>query len=387
MKLFLCTIYALLSTVSTIIMILVLFFSQQKDHIIYKKDILFLNQEKNNILQYKDHYHSVNTDIIITGNFKFDFFLLTVIFMALFVLYFYIFSQDIIQYGKEIYRGIERVKAGDFETKIQNIKEDELGVIAQSVNDIGDKFQQLMEKERMAEKTKKDLITSVAHDIRTPLTSVIGYLDLLKKNDLDEETRKKYHSIVYDKAKRLQMLVGDLFDYIRYDKDGFVLKKQDIELNQFIEQILDEFYPSFQKSDLEYRVELEKACIPVYADGELLFRAFGNLVSNAIRYGADGKLISVHVEKKDDNAIVAIKNFGNIIPKKELNKIFDKFYRVEQSRSIVTGGTGLGLAITKNIISLHGGTIQVKSDEYGTVFEVSLPVYHQKGEEYEEKEI
>lgn len=382
-KLILCTIYALCSTVGTILAILLIFFIQQGDHIIYKKDILFLKPEKNNILQYKDYYHSMNADIVITGNFKFDFFLLNLIFIILFILYFYIFSQRIVQYGKEIYKGIERVKLGDFETKIQVIKEDEFGELAHSVNAIGDKFQQLMEKERMAEKTKRDLITSVAHDIRTPLTSVIGYLELLKQNDLTEETRRKYHSIVYHKAKRLQTLVGDLFDYIRYDKDGFTLNKQNIELNQFMEQILDEFYPSFQKNNLEYKVELEQEPIPVYADGELLFRAFGNLVSNAIRYGADGKLVCVKTERQDEVAIVSIKNFGNIIPKKELDKIFYKFYRVEQSRSTVTGGTGLGLAITKNIISLHNGKIQVQSDEYGTIFQVTLPIYDKEGVVYE----
>lgn len=351
---------------------------QQGDHIIPKNDMLSLSSNKNNILQYKDYYHSFNIDIIVTGDFRYDFFLLISVFIILFLIYFYLFSLHIAHYGEEIYKGIERVKRGDFETKIQVIQENELGKLANSINEIGDKFKQLIEKERMAEKTKRDLITSVAHDIRTPLTSVIGYLELLKQSDLDDVTRQKYHSIVYDKAKRLQTLVGDLFDYIRYDKDGFVLQKQRIELNQFMEQILDEFYPSFQKNNLEYKVKLEQEEVSIYADGELLFRAFGNLMSNAIRYGADGKLVCITIEKTDSVAMVSIKNFGNIIPKQELDKIFYKFYRVEQSRSTVTGGTGLGLAITKNIISLHNGTIQVQSDEYGTIFQVSFPIYDQK---------
>lgn len=378
MKLFLCSVYALCSTIGTIFVILFIFFMQQGEHIIPKNDMLSLSSNKNNILQYKDYYHSFNTDIIVTGDFRYDFFLLISVFIILFLIYFYLFSLHIAHYGEEIYKGIERVKRGDFETKIQVIQENELGKLANSINEIGDKFKQLIEKERMAEKTKRDLITSVAHDIRTPLTSVIGYLELLKQSDLDDVTRQKYHSIVYDKAKRLQTLVGDLFDYIRYDKDGFVPQKQRIELNQFMEQILDEFYPSFQKNNLKYKVELEQEEVPIYADGELLFRAFGNLMSNAIRYGADGKLVCIKLEKKDNIVIVSVKNFGNIIPKQELDKIFYKFYRVEQSRSTVTGGTGLGLAITKNIVSLHNGTIQVQSDEYGTIFQVSFPIYNQK---------
>lgn len=378
MTLLMCIFYSLCSTIVTIIAVLLLFFSMQKEHIIKKNNLLLDIVNKNNTIQYKDYYHTLNTDIVLTGDFGLDFLIVTLIFLFLFFLYFLIFSQSIVSYGTEIYKGIERIKTGDFETKISIIKENVLGELAQVVNDIGDEIQELMEKERETEKTKRELITSVAHDIRTPLTSVIGYLELLKQQDLKIETREKYHCIVYDKAKRLQTLVGDLFDYIRYDKDSFVVSKRDIELNQFIEQMLDEFYPSFQQKDLECKVELSKEPIPLYADGELLYRAFGNLMSNAIRYGSDGKLILVKTEVKEKMAIVSITNFGNIIPKMELDKIFHKFYRVEQSRSTATGGTGLGLAITKNIISLHSGTIQVKSDQFGTSFQVCLPLVERK---------
>ena len=248
-------------------------------------------------------------------------------------------------------------------------------MMADSINEMRITIKDLMEKERMAEKTKNDLITNVAHDLRTPLTSIIGYLELLRKNEeLESDTRKRYIQIVYDKSKRLQNLVVDLFDYTRYVKTGVQANKNKLELNHFIEQLVEEFYPNFQDNHLECDMKIWENNIYLLADGELLSRAFGNLLANAIQYGSDGKLVIVKTEVVGEKAKVSIVNFGQIIPKNELNKIFEKFYRVEASRSMSTGGTGLGLAITKNIIVLHQGKIRVQSDENGTVFEVYLPI-------------
>ena len=317
----------------------------------------------------------------ITGTIWGDLLILTGFSAILFTAYFILASHNMVNYLREIQTGIERIKDGDFDTNIRVINEDELSLMASSINEMRWTVKELMEKERMAEKTKNDLITNVAHDLRTPLTSIIGYLELLKKDDnLPIETRRKYLGVVYDKAKRLQGLVVDLFDYTRYVKDGVSVRKGTLELNRFLEQLLEEFYPSFQEEQLECTVHLSKEDIYLQADGELLVRAFGNLIANAIKYGSDGKLVIVETKVAEDWAIVSITNFGQIIPKQELNKIFEKFYRVEASRSLNTGGTGLGLAITKNIISMHQGTIAVKSDENGTVFEVCLPMKEKEEE-------
>ena len=293
----------------------------------------------------------------------------------LFTAYFILVSHNMVNYLREIQVGIEQIKDGDFDTDIRIVNEDELSRMAKSLNEMRSNIKELIEKERIVEKTKNDLVTNVAHDLRTPLTSILGYLELLKREEhLDLSTRKKYLNIVYDKAKRLQNLVVDLFDYTRYVKDGVSIRKGNLELNRFVEQVLEEFYPSFQDANLECEAILWKQDIRLMADGELLARAFGNLVSNAIQYGADGKLVIVKTEVIGQEALISITNFGQIIPKQELPKIFEKFYRVEASRSMSTGGTGLGLAITKNIISLHQGTIHVRSDENGTVFEIRLPM-------------
>lgn len=311
----------------------------------------------------------------LTGNLIFDIIIIIGFSTILFIVYFILVSHNMVSYLREIHRGIERIKDGDFDTNIRVIHEDELSIMAQSINEMRYTIKELIEKERRIEKAKNDLITNVAHDLRTPLTSIIGYLELLRKEEeIPEDTRRKYLRVVYDKAKRLQNLVVDLFDYTRYVKDGVTLQKDTLELNRFLEQLIDEFYPNFQDAKLECNIHLVKEDILLWADGELLARAFGNLISNAIKYGADGKLVIIETKVVEQWAVVSITNFGQIIPKQDLNKIFKKFYRVESSRSISTGGTGLGLAITKNIISLHHGKITVKSDENGTVFEVSMPM-------------
>jgi signal transduction histidine kinase len=219
------------------------------------------------------------------------------------------------------------------------------------------------------------LITNVAHDLRTPLTSILGYLDLLTQGDfLTEEQKQKYLGIVSSKAKQLETLVKDLFDYTRYDRNKVKIKKEILDLNLFVPQLVDEFYPSFMDHQLECRTAFYEGALNIEGNGELLARAIGNLISNAIKYGADGKLVEVHTGLKDKKAFVAIVNYGKIIPAKDLDKIFDKFYRVENSRSLKTGGTGLGLAIAKNIINLHEGNIWATSDESGTRFQIELPV-------------
>ena len=232
-----------------------------------------------------------------------------------------------------------------------------------------------MESQKAVEKTKDELITNVAHDLRTPLTSILGYLDLLTQGDfLTEEQKQKYLGIVSSKAKQLETLVKDLFDYTRYDKNKVKIKKEILDLNLFVPQLVDEFYPSFMDHKLECRTDFYEGALNIEGNGELLARAIGNLISNAIKYGVDGKLVEVHTGLKDKMAFVAIVNYGKIIPAEDLDKIFDKFYRVENSRSLKTGGTGLGLAIAKNIVNLHEGEIWATSDESGTRFQIELPV-------------
>lgn len=292
----------------------------------------------------------------------------------IFLFYFLILTNNMISYMREVIVGVKRMGDGDLESKIKVKGRDEIGQIAYALNEMQVKLKINQETKQQAEQTKDELITNVAHDLRTPLTSIIGYLDLVRRdNILTPEQQKKYIGIAYDKSKTLERLIESLFDYTRYDKQKVKTKPKKIDFCQFIMQISEEFYPVFTEKQVECKMELPDSPIYVNVDGELMARAVGNLISNAVKYGADGKLIKMKVETIDEHkAKFSIINYGRVIPEKDLDQIFDKFYRVEQSRSTKTGGTGLGLAIAKNIVKLHDGEIKAKSDINGTVFEILL---------------
>lgn len=293
--------------------------------------------------------------------------------VVLFTVFFLLLTKKFGIYLEEIADGITEISAGNFDAKIDIKHNDEFSHIALRINKMSDDIKQLIEDNRKNEYTKNELITSVAHDLRTPLTSIIGYLDLVSKNDkLTEDGKKRYIEIAYNKSKRLEKLIEDLFAYTKFSFGEVVMEKSEIDMIKFINQLVDEFYPSFQESDLEYDFTANTASAFVIADGNLLARAFANLISNAIKYGKDGKCVKLKLLKESSKIIVSVINYGKVIPEKDLVNVFNRFYRVEGSRSSETGGTGLGLAIAKSIIEMHGGTIVVRSDFEGTVFEVVL---------------
>ncbi len=304
-----------------------------------------------------------------------DIWVIAIFTILLLVIYFILISHNFVMYVREIINGVERMKSGDLMEEIPVRGEDEFSEIAGSINEMRQNLYETLESRKTAEQTKDELITNVAHDLRTPLTSILGYLDLLTQGDfLTEEQKQKYLGIVSSKAKQLETLVKDLFDYTRYDRNKVKIKKEILDLNVFVPQLVDEFYPSFIDHQLECQTDFYEGALNIEGNGELLARAIGNLLSNAVKYGADGKLVEVQTGLAENRAFVAIVNYGKIIPAKDLDKIFDKFYRVEGSRSLKTGGTGLGLAIAKNIVNLHDGVIWATSDESGTRFQIELPV-------------
>lgn len=233
-----------------------------------------------------------------------------------------------------------------------------------------------MDKEREAERTKNELITNVAHDLRTPLTSIIGYLEILssKSSPLPPEMQKKYIDIAYSKSKRLEKLIEDLFGFTKLNYGKISMQVAEVDIIKLLGQLLEESYPNFSNKGLSYELQSNVSAKIISADGNLLARLFDNLINNAIKYGAEGKRVLVKVHASKEMVQVSVTNYGYVIPPEELPLIFDKFYRVEQSRSTHTGGTGLGLAIVKNIVDMHGGDITVKSDLNGTVFTVTLKV-------------
>ena len=293
--------------------------------------------------------------------------------IAIFSFTFLVLQRKSLKYIGKIANAVQNISEGDLNTEIEVLGDDEFSMIAANLNRMEEEIRELMDKEREAERTKNELITNVAHDLRTPLTSIIGYLELLSKGiPLPKEMEQKYIEIVYTKAKRLEKLIEDLFGFTKVGKVSMDVGTVDIV--KLLGQLLEEFYPSFAEKELIYELVSNVPAKTITADGNLLARLFDNLINNAIKYGADGKKVLVNIFAEEEIVTISVTNYGFVIPADELPLIFNKFYRVEQSRSTQTGGTGLGLAIAKNIVDMHGGTISVASDLNGTVFTVKLQV-------------
>lgn len=295
--------------------------------------------------------------------------------IVIFSITFLLLQEKSIAYISRISDAMSNISEGDLNTSVEVVGDDEFASMAENLNKMVEDLRNLMDKEREAERSKNELITNVAHDLRTPLTSIIGYLELLSgKVEMPPEMQRKYIDIAYSKAKRLEKLIEDLFGFTKLNYGKISMHMAKVDIIKLLSQLLEESYPSFADKNLSYELQSNVPAKVITADGNLLARLFDNLINNAIKYGADGKRVIVKVHADDGTVRVSVTNYGYVIPADELPQVFDKFYRVEQSRSTHTGGTGLGLAIVKNIVDMHGGTINVKSDLNGTVFTVTLRV-------------
>ena len=337
---------------------------------------VFLVTNVSLIATYMDNAGIDNFFISILVSFDVVVILMYVLFgILVFTVTFMILQEKSLRYITKISDAMQNISEGDLNVTVEVEGDDEFSSMAANLNKMVEDLKELMDKERESERTKNELITNVAHDLRTPLTSIIGYLELLSGDvKLEPEIQKKYINIAYVKTKRLEKLIEDLFGFTKMNYGKLSMHVGQVDVVKLLSQLLEEFYPSFVDKTLSYELQSNVPVKVITADGNLLARLFDNLINNAIKYGADGKRIMVKLHADDEIVTVSVINYGYVIPADELPLIFNKFYRVEQSRSTNTGGTGLGLAISKNIVDMHGGTITVTSDLSGTVFTVKLKV-------------
>ncbi|MBW6410978.1 sensor histidine kinase [Clostridium weizhouense] len=269
----------------------------------------------------------------------------------------------------------ETMSNGDLDRIIEIESEGDMKKLAENINNISRQLKDITVAERNAQKTKNDLITNVSHDLRTPLTSIIGYLELIDNDKYKDEVELRYYvNIVYEKSKSLNLLINELFQLTKMQNNTINLDKTDINLVELLGQVVACFECQFNSADMQSRIKFSKDKLIINADAGKLVRAFENLLSNSIKYGKDGYYVDVITKIEKNMAVVQVINYGQSISSIDLPYIFDRFYRVEKSRNSSIGGSGLGLAITKNIIELHNGTIQAYSDDNRTIFEVKLPV-------------
>lgn len=264
---------------------------------------------------------------------------------------------------------------GHFDHRIPFVVKTDLQKVIDSINALVDSTVASMEEERQIEQSKDDLITNVSHDIRTPLTSIIGYLGLLKSSELNED-QTKYIQIAYDKALQMKALAEDLFEYTTLrSSTNNKLVLAPLHVNSMLEQVAAGFELEAEKKNITFNVITRPRDLVIDADAKMIVRMVNNLISNALKYGHGATEINLIANRVNNKFVeLRVENNGEQIPKKSLQKIFDRFYRVESSRNLKTGGTGLGLAITKSIVDLHGGTIKCQSTAELTSFIIQLPL-------------
>ncbi|MDD9324051.1 HAMP domain-containing histidine kinase [Pediococcus acidilactici] len=247
--------------------------------------------------------------------------------------------------------------------------------VVDSVNSLVDSVISSMEEERALKQSKDDLITNVSHDLRTPLTSIIGYLRLIEDHQYQStDDILKYTHTAYLKSVQMKSLVEDLFEYTKVSQSNPKLNYNKIHVDSMLQQLA----ASFELEAKQKGFVITSTCVPedleMMGDAEKIGRVFNNLITNALKYGAGGKHIYLNAHQINDTVIFEVANDGQKVPAQALGKLFDRFYRVEESRSKATGGTGLGLAIAQSIVEMHNGTIEAHSNDKRTSFIIQLPL-------------
>lgn len=304
-------------------------------------------------------------------------FFIIVGFLLLFAVFYYVALSKMMKYVDQIGDGIENILSESTEP-IHLITE--LKPIEIRLNEIKANLKRKEIEAEEGEKKKNDLVLFLAHDLKTPLTSIVAYLSMLDTHeDMPREDREKYTHIALEKSIRLGELINEFFDITRYNLQKIELEAIEINLSFMLEQLADELYGVLQEKSLSCEVQVEENLV-VYGDPDKLARVFDNILRNAIAYCYVGTKIQIEAQMKNRNVEIVFTNQGDRIPGVMLQTIFEKFYRVDGSRSSGTGGAGLGLAIAKEIVELHDGLIRAKSDDNRTQFVVTLPSKTEKEE-------
>lgn len=289
--------------------------------------------------------------------------------ITVFIFALYRFFSLKVENREKLYSSLDNI----LDESSQNVElPDEMIKFSEKLNKIKYEYALSKKMAKEAEQKKNDLIMYMAHDLKTPLTSVIGYLTLLNEEKrISKDLQEKYMKIALDKSIRLEELTNQFFEITRYNLNDMPINKIQLNLSILFDQLIEEFYPMLEDRKLELKVNKPNTLI-YNADGDKMARAFGNLLKNAISYSYENTVIEIEMIDNEENIEVTFRNKGATIPEYKLEKIFDKFYRADESRGTNSGGAGLGLAITKEIIELHNGTISANSENETIEFVINL---------------
>jgi len=276
------------------------------------------------------------------------------------------------KYIENLSDGLIEISKGNLEHRVTEKGPDELVLLAKNVNLMADKLKSKIENEKEIENFKNELVTSVSHDLRTPLTSIIGYLKLVNEKRYENEAQlEKYISIAYKKSENLKIIVDDLFEYVCLSNKANALNLENVCINDLLYQLIEEFQPAFKENDLIIIEDIPDIKIYIIVDGDKIMRVFDNLLSNVLKYSLKPGEVIIKILLKENSVLTTISNRAEEISDTEVDRLFERFYKLDRSREI--DGFGIGLAIAKSIIESHEGQIWANYDSGMITFGVVLP--------------
>ncbi|WP_253907729.1 cell wall metabolism sensor histidine kinase WalK [Bacillus sp. WMMC1349] len=308
----------------------------------------------------------------IEEQYTFVYFLVFLIFTTI---TFMIFSRTIIRRIEQLNAYANSVKKGNFDSLIEIKTNDEVGELSQNICLMVETIKDSLEKQKQSEQARNEMISNISHDLRTPLTSLSGYIELAKLNLDNPSLCHDYIEVLEAKCESLKNQVNDLLEYANLNDKNINIQMEKVSVQGLIEQVMIDFIPQLEKNSIQFALDRQDEKLYIHADISLFVRLLQNVISNSIHYGKSGKKIKVEVLLKQTNVIINIINYGEAIAKEDLPYIFERFYRGEKSRNEHTGGKGMGLAVAQSIAKLHSGSIDVISNEVETVFTISIPRY------------
>ncbi len=293
--------------------------------------------------------------------------------IIIFLFIFYFITKKKIQYINKISKEISKKSVGKLDHKIDVKGGDEIAEIVKNINYMSEEISKQIENERNAEKEKYELISNISHDLRTPLTSVIGYLDLIKQKNYSNKTQlEEYSNIAHKKSIKIKDLVDDLFEFTKYNNKDMQISKMKVNLNDFIEQFIYEMTDYEQKYNKKIKKHIKTKNIFVELDPQLYFRVFQNLCINAFKYSKDDSNINISVEENIKEVHLTVSNFIDNGEDVDIDKIFKRFYKEDKSRNTNKGGSGLGLSIVKSILDIHKHEIIAEKSDNNISFKIII---------------
>jgi two-component system, OmpR family, sensor histidine kinase VanS len=276
----------------------------------------------------------------------------------------------------------------DFSTKCTIKSEDEIGSLSNSLNFLSEKLDMSLmelktaneklkldiENEKKLEKMRKEFVAGVSHELKTPITLIGGYAEAIKDNISDGSRRDYYSDVIIDESQKMSMLVNDMLDLSQLESGNFKLNTEDFYIDELLESIIKKYSYSMKADSPKFSLNIESKNAEIHGDWFRLEQVITNLLNNSIKFTPVGKVIKITESVNENKVLIEIENPGEHIPADELNNVWEKFYKIEKSRSREYGGTGIGLSVVKNILDLHGGTYGVVNTDYGVKFYFNLTI-------------